>query len=324
MRLLRVMDEVHTIVSGTRELEPMLQALLHHMLEILDCDRAWLLYPCDPFTSSWSVPMEQTRPEWPGAFARNLQIPMEPGVRFVFEAALDSDAPVTFDEASEFQVPGTVTEQFGVHSQMALAVHPKTDQPWMLGVHHCRGPHIYSEEERTIFAGIGRRLGDALSTLIVLRDLRRSEANLEAAVVERTAQLERANADLKAFSHSVSHDLRTPIRSVRTYGELLHEQLGAGLDDVAAKYLGRVLEGAERMEKIVGSLLRLSEATDAQLELEPVDISAMAMEVAGVLVVASLAAAGVKLDALEVVALKVVLVIEVLTAATVKLAALDP
>lgn len=280
IKMLRVMDEVHNIVSGHEDIEPMLEALLQYILTILGCDRSWLLYPCDPETPTWGVPMECAVPEWPGAYARNLQVPMDPGVRYVFEAVLGDKDPVTFDPASALQVPPEVTEQFGVQSQMILAVYPKTDRPWMLGVHHCARAHEFTQEDRTLFAGIGRRLGDSLSTLIALRDLRASEANLERKVRERTAELERTNEELKAFSYSVSHDLRAPIRAIRGFADLLVDTYADKLDDRGREWLGYMTDGAGRMDDIVRSLLRLSRATRSELEFETVDVNATAQSIA--------------------------------------------
>jgi signal transduction histidine kinase len=275
VRLLSVMDDVHEIMSGHDDIETMLEALLSRMLDVLGCDRAWLLYPCDPDAPTWSVPMEQTREEWPGAFALNLHIPMDPGLRYVFEAALAANGPVTLDAESEIQVPTEVSEEFGVQAQMMLAVRPKTDRPWMLGIHHCSRAHVFTDEERTLFAGIGRRLGDSLSTLIALRDLRRSEARLEETVRRRTAELQRANEELQAFSYSVSHDLRAPIRAVRGYLDALADDYAADLDQTARMYIDRSLSSCDHMDQIVESLLRLARAARSELRRESIDLSAL-------------------------------------------------
>ncbi len=278
-RLLQVMDEVHTIVSGGDDIQEVLEQLLERMLTYLQCDRAWLLYPCDPATPTWRVPMERTLPEWPGAFAQDLEIEMVDGVRFVFEAALASADPVTFDAGSELQVSAEVSEQFGVRAQMILGVHPKTDRPWMLGVHHCAQDHVFTAEDKLLFASIGRRLGDSLSTLIALRDLRVSEAGLERAVAARTAELERANAALQAFGYSVSHDLRAPIRAVRGFTQLLSADFGEQLGESGQRYISRSLAACDNMDGLIDALLALSRATSEPLRRESVDLSALASEV---------------------------------------------
>jgi len=60
------------------DLEQMMSDVLDEVLSIFDCDRAWLVYPCDPEASSWQVPMEHTRPEYPGVFGLGRPSPWTP------------------------------------------------------------------------------------------------------------------------------------------------------------------------------------------------------------------------------------------------------
>ena len=269
-RLLSVMDEVHSIITGVDDIDAMLEALLEKMLSVLECDRAWLLYPCDPEAPEWWVPMERTVADWPGAYAMNLKIPMVDGVRWVFESALKNSAPVTFDDASESQVPAEITEQFSVQSQMISAVYPRTDRPWMLGIHHCSEPHIYTEEERELFAHIGRRLGDALSMLIALRDLRESEARLERTVKERTLELERSNKELEQFAYVASHDLQEPLRMISSFVKLLERRYKGALDEDADDYIHFAVDGADRMKRLIDDLLVYARVGPRGLRVEAV------------------------------------------------------
>ncbi|GEM_PF-3060381 len=277
---LEIMDAVAGIVASTDDIETMLVRLLDGMLNYFSCDRSWLLYPCDPDTPTWQVPMERTVPQWPGAYEQGLEMPMHEQVRFVFEAAVATDRPVTFDDASELQVPPVITELFGVRSQMILCVRPKTDRAWMLGVHHCSASHVYTEAEKRLLVAIGGRLGDSLSTLVALRDLRATESRLERAVADRTAELRHANEELGAFSSSVSHDLLTPIRIITAYGDLLAEHLGDNLDETAQLYLGHIVDSAKRADSTIRSLHRLSRATRANLKRESINVSVMARRIA--------------------------------------------
>ena len=273
------MESVHAIISGTDDIDEMLGALLREVLTIFTCDRAWLLYPCDPEAPEWWVPMEQTRAEWPGAYSQDLKIPMEAGVRYVFEAALDSPGAVTFDLGSELQVPPEITEKFGVRTQMILAVYPKTDRAWMLGIHHCAEPHLFTDEERMLFANIGRRLGDSLSTLIALRDLRASEANLERTVKERTAELERSNQELEQYAYVASHDLQEPLRMVASYAELLAKHYQGELDEKADIFLGYIVDGAGRMQELINDLLALSRVGTRGKPPQPTDCNEVVSQV---------------------------------------------
>ena len=102
---------------------------------------------------------------------------------------------------------------------------------------------------------------------------------LEQRVVERTAQLEAVNQELEAFSYSVSHDLRTPLRSIDGFSQALIEDYGEHLDSVGHDYLNRVRRAAQRMGLLIDDLLRLARITRAEMKQVPVDLSAMALEV---------------------------------------------
>ena len=64
---LESMDQVNRAIQGTNDLEQMMSDVLDAVISIFNCDRAWLVYPCDPEAASWKVPMEHARPEFPGA-----------------------------------------------------------------------------------------------------------------------------------------------------------------------------------------------------------------------------------------------------------------
>src|SRR5713101_5626886 len=77
---LESMNQVNRAIQGTNDLEQMMSDVLEVVLAVFDCDRSWLVYPCDPDAASWKVPMEHARPQFPGAFALGLELPVDPEV----------------------------------------------------------------------------------------------------------------------------------------------------------------------------------------------------------------------------------------------------
>ena len=96
----------------------------------------------------------------------------------------------------------------------------------------------------------------------------------------RTAELEAANRELEAFAHSVSHDLRAPLRGIDGWSLALLEDCGEQLDAQGQKYLDRVRSEAQRMGKLIDDLLHLSRVSRAELIPSPVDLSALAETIA--------------------------------------------
>ncbi|MEW5860747.1 MAG: PAS domain S-box protein [Cyanobacteriota bacterium] len=103
---------------------------------------------------------------------------------------------------------------------------------------------------------------------------------LERRVVERTAQLEAANRELEAFSYSVSHDLRAPLRSVDGFSQALLERYADTLDEKGKHYLHRIRAGSQRMGELIDDLLELARVTRTEMRRTQVDLSAIASEIA--------------------------------------------
>ena len=119
------------------------------------------------------------------------------------------------------------------------------------------------------------RLSDANAALREAEaEVRTLNAELEARVAQRTADLERSNKNLQAFTYSVSHDLRTPLRGLSGFSESLLEDYGDRLDETGRGYAGRIQAASERMATLIDDLLRLSRVSRAVMNLGPVDLSA--------------------------------------------------
>lgn len=110
--------------------------------------------------------------------------------------------------------------------------------------------------------------------------IRRFNAELEQRVAERTRQLEAANRELESFAYSVSHDLRAPLRSIAGFSQALLEDYRERLDETGLDYLRRVRNAAQRMAGLIEDLLALSRVSRIQMRSVPVDLSAMAEEIA--------------------------------------------
>jgi PAS domain S-box-containing protein len=113
----------------------------------------------------------------------------------------------------------------------------------------------------------------------IIRDITERKAG-EETLRRYAAQLESANAELDAFAYSVSHDLRAPLRSLDGFSQALLEDYRDRLDAQGTDYLQRVRSASQRMAQLIDDLLNLSHVTRTQMEVGPVDLSAMAHGVA--------------------------------------------
>jgi light-regulated signal transduction histidine kinase (bacteriophytochrome) len=109
-------------------------------------------------------------------------------------------------------------------------------------------------------------------------EIRRFNAELEKRVVERTAQLEAANDELEAFSYSVSHDLRAPLRHVSGFVELLQRDAGPSLSKTNLGYLTTIFQAVKKMGNSIDDLLAFSHVGRAELQKQEVSLDELFAE----------------------------------------------
>jgi signal transduction histidine kinase len=110
--------------------------------------------------------------------------------------------------------------------------------------------------------------------------LRQANAGLEQRVAARTAELETSNRELEAFSYSVSHDLRAPLRAIDGFSKALLEDCGDALGETGTRHLERVRGATRQMGLLIDDLLNLARLSRAEMRREPVDLAAVGNEIA--------------------------------------------
>ena len=110
-------------------------------------------------------------------------------------------------------------------------------------------------------------------------EIRSLNAELEERVRKRTVELEEANREMEAFSYSVSHDLREPLRALRGFSRILLEEHSAVLDDEGRRLLGVVIENTEKMGRLIDDLLSFSRVGRHEVKQSRIDMWAMVNDV---------------------------------------------
>jgi PAS domain S-box-containing protein len=127
--------------------------------------------------------------------------------------------------------------------------------------------------------------GDILwhGTVVDISDRKKAEeeinklnTSLEERVIERTAQLEAANAELQTFAYSVSHDLRAPLRAIEGFSRFVLKDYGPKLDEEGQRLLGLIRSNTVKMDKLITDILSLSRVTRSEHKASRVDMTKMA------------------------------------------------
>ena len=263
MWFLENLDRIDRAIQGTSNLDHMMGAVLDVVLATFRCDRAWLVYPCDPEAFRPDAPdvrhrvrVARTRPEYNGARAAEAGIPNDAEVADVSRAALASSGPVRFDPESSHALPMSLAERFDVRSMIVMAVYPKVDRPYLFGLHQCSYQRIWTLQEERLFHEIGRRLADGLDTQLMFRDLRESERKLERSRAELAASRARIVTAADETRRRIERDLHDGVQQ-RLVSLLLAQRsaetmIPPGLDGVQTK-LSEVADG------LAGALKELQE-----------------------------------------------------------------
>jgi signal transduction histidine kinase len=162
--------------------------------------------------------------------------------------------------------------QLGVASALALPLRSRDRTIGAISLLRTRPGNPYTIEDQHLAQDLADRAGLAIDNAVLV-------ATLEHRVAERTAALEASYRELEAFSYTVSHDLRTPLRAIDGFSRILLIDHGDKLDPGAQHYLQRILAGTRRMAALIDDLLELARITRAPVHREVLDLSGLAGDV---------------------------------------------
>ncbi|MEA3137591.1 MAG: hypothetical protein QOC71_1872 [Thermoplasmata archaeon] len=202
--------------------------------------------------------------------------------------ALKAHGPVIVDEMANetrFSPPPLFVEH-GIVSGLSVLVGPRDQPIGVLGAHSRERRH-FTQDDLNFMQAVANLLAAAITRNRIDSELRRHRDDLEGLVQERTRRLEAMNKELAAFSYSVSHDLRTPLRAIDGFSQILVRQHAEALPPSAQALLGKVQENAQRMGHLIEALLSLSRLGRKELEMADVDLGALADQALSVLAAAS-------------------------------------
>ncbi len=153
--------------------------------------------------------------------------------------------------------------------------------------------HLHRDGElryvQLTYAPIPGNVGQDIARLVQVEDVserlqaeaqvRALNRTLESRVAQRTRELTAINNELESFAYSISHDLRTPLRSIEGFSRLLSERYQQQLDEAGRDYLTRIRNATSRMSELIEALLKMSRLSRGQLNPLPLDLSQLAAEV---------------------------------------------
>jgi signal transduction histidine kinase len=237
--------------------------------DVLRCLKTWKVFP-DKFGRFEAVSFART-------FARGIGLPgrvwSRPKPVWIPDVTRDENFP-----------RGPVAAAEGLHAALAFPIYGER----FLGIMEFFSDEIREPDEAMLamFGVIGGQIGQFMERKRAEDALRKAQAELkqhatklEQMVAQRTARLSETVQDLEAFSYSIAHDMRAPLRSMQGFAAILEQEYGGKLDQTAQGYLQRLGSAAGRMDRLIVDILNYSQVVRGELDLQIVDTHKLVQDI---------------------------------------------
>ena len=182
-----------------------------------------------------------------------------------------------FSEA-EYSTWKETAEQHGYASSAAFPFTINNETSGALNI-YSGTEQVFNESELSLLKELTSDLAYGLKSLRIKNEIQQLNQNLEQRVSERTNQLENLNKELEAFSYTVSHDLRSPLRHINGYIQLLNDKISPKLDDEEKQYISKIIESSNHMNQLIKDILSFSNMGNNKLISSNVDLSELVKNV---------------------------------------------
>jgi PAS domain S-box-containing protein len=165
----------------------------------------------------------------------------------------------------------------GLSSFLALPLNTQQETLGSLNLWGNSGDSL-TAEQLAIAQEVADQLAVAIRQYRLQQQLVRHTSELKERVAERTLELQQSNAELEAFSYTVSHDLKAPLRAMQGFTSALLEDCGERLDELGHEYAQRIIKATQRLDRLIEDLLEYSRLGRAQLQLKPTSLESVVAE----------------------------------------------
>ena len=259
---LEILSEANSLLLSSEEPERMVQRIASKVMEHLNCD-CFFNFIVDEGAGKLRLNAYAGIPE---ETAKGIAW-INYGEAICGCAARDGCRIVSEDVQHNGDVRAALVRSFGVQ---AYAAHPLTIGVKTIGTlsFGTRSRAHFREDELEMMKTIAGQVSIAMERKLYEEDLKRYATELES-----------TNKELEAFSYSVSHDLRAPLRTIEGFSQAVMEEYSSKLDENGKDYLARVRHASVLMNSLIDAMLKLSRISQAEMQVEKVNLSEMVREV---------------------------------------------
>ncbi len=211
---------------------------------------------------------------WRGGLVGSLELEAGPGSQLAF--ALENAGPLVIEDFSREKrfAPLDLALSHRAVCGISAALKNGGETLGILAVLATR-PVTFGPDDQMFVQAVADVLSNAIQRKRAEQEIRQLNEGLEKRVRERTTEVEEVNKELEAFSYSVSHDLRAPLRQIAGFSRLLAQELNDKLTPASEHYLDQIQKGVRKMSQLIDDLLRLARIGTQPLALQPVALRAI-------------------------------------------------
>ena len=187
---------------------------------------------------------------------------------------LASQQPVVVEDLnaeSRFSGPALLVDHQIISGISTIIYQQKDNIFGILGAHTAH-PRQFNQADVDFVQAIANILSTSIERHLAEQSIQQLNRELEQRVIERTLQLEESNTELKAFTYTVSHDLRAPLRAMQGFAQALKEDYASQLDDMGHEYAQRIVGAAHQMDGLILDLLAYSQLSRSDIRVVPVSL----------------------------------------------------
>lgn len=273
-KLSLLVESCHALM-GQSDPKAMLTVMLAYARQVLTAD-AYAVWRYDYGEARWRVVFSEGVSAWAvKELVKNLpSIPPDKSV-------LGKD-PLVAEEIETTPWLAPVREVHRTEGNKSLLVAPLKLHGEYAGtiVFYYKKPQRFTEDRIQVAGALGDLAASAITGAEVREQVRHLTERLEEKVLERTRDLTASNQELEAFCYSISHDLRTPLRAIDGFTQLVLKSAGDKLEEAEKEHFRRVRAASQRMSQLIDDLLNLSRLTRGEIQLSDMDLTALAGELA--------------------------------------------
>jgi signal transduction histidine kinase/DNA-binding response OmpR family regulator len=272
---LRILQEIDRAILAAQSPEAIAQAALRHLYDLIPCRWAGIaLYDWQAHQAVVFASVSRGTPRFPVGTRLSLED------RAQELAELQSGRVYVVADVRTLTSPPATVRELQAEGLRSFIRVPLMAQGELIGSLNLWSDQAdaFTAEQIDIAREVANQMAIGIQQARLYEQVQRHAAELEQRVAERTAELREINVELESFSYSVSHDLRTPLRSIQGFAQILLEEYDDRLEDIGRGYLQRIVAAARRMDSLTEGLLTYSRLSRTAVELIPISLEEVVEE----------------------------------------------